>query len=304
MDSASQQGQVPLSNNGFPQVGAVGQPSQGVFYAFANNRSTDGLALRQPEPLSLPLGHQSNQSFQSYQYRVPLSIGDITNVELREQMIRTSNTATACQKELMIFNAAYRKRYMALCPRNNPGVFHNHGLAMARLFQWRDRYIGRHVQPPYSFPGPRLGMNETLAPPAKIPAFLVQGVVLDELAYRKFYTTICEMRDKYLAGPAAQWEAVKCDTEKLMLQTPLTDITRTRWLHEWLRWRDRATRWENAVEQLWIMTWEQISTEVQSLINVAAVDEREWEYTLKLSSVMEKGDPEYADLLEIPDWGR
>jgi hypothetical protein len=233
-----------------------------------------------------------------------LSIADITNDELREQMIRTNNTATACQKELMIFNAAYRKRYMALCPQDNPGVFHNHGLGMARLFQWRDKYIGRDVQPPYSFPEPSLGLDETLAPPAKVPGFVAQGVVLDELAYRKFYTTICEMREKYLAGPAAEWEAVKRDTEKLMLQTPLTDITRTRWLHEWLRWLHRARRWENAVEQLWITPWEQISTEVQNLLNVAADDEREWDYTLKLSPVMEKGDTEYADLLEISDWGR
>jgi hypothetical protein len=252
-------------------------------------------------PPSLPLQREQSQSFHPSQYRLPWTVGTITTPALREQMIAVSDAATSSQKALKMIWEVYRKRYNCLCPESNWTVYLAHCVAISRLLQWRDSYLGKHTQPPFNVPGTHHGIHQTLAPPPKLPPFLVKDIVLHEPTYRAFYNTVSTLKQQYLAGPNAQWTAAKRHTELLLIESPLSDAARRQWFNDWLSYRNTAKRWEFTVAELKIATWELISGEIKELIDIAV--EKDWYGDIQ-PPVSGTKETDYADLvpLQIPSW--
>ncbi|KAL1964951.1 hypothetical protein VTN77DRAFT_6151 [Rasamsonia byssochlamydoides] len=212
----------------------------------------------------------------------PFYVGAIIPPALARQLEHVRNAASAASHAIRVIERLYRKRYDSLCPTTDEEVYANHVRSMGLLLKWKDAFLGPNAAPPFPPPGWQDNpLDQTLAPAPKIPLFLI-SVAMSEHNYRAYLDDLTQLRNQYLQGAHVQWVAAKRRLEELLIDAPISEMDRRNWLRWWVSYLGGMKVWESRVQEMVPPTWEEISTEVNDLVELAVDVAGPWDRDLSL----------------------
>ncbi|KAL1988438.1 hypothetical protein VTN96DRAFT_9493 [Rasamsonia emersonii] len=220
----------------------------------------------QPLPMLYQQQRDPTQRFRSLPYiydwqqtPFPLYVGAVIPPAVARQLEHVRAAASAASSAIRTIDRLWRKRYHFLCPSTNAETHAAHVRAINLLVKWKEAFQG---------PGGR-GLHETLAPPPKIPAYLVSDVTIDEKTYHEFFVTLTHLREQYLQGAHMQWMAAKRNLEELLIDAPISEMDRHNWLRWWVSYLGKMKVWELRVQEMVPPSWDEICAEVSELVEMA-----------------------------------
>lgn len=195
----------------------------------------------------------------------PLYVGAVIPPAVARQLENVREAAIAAANAIRTIDRLWKKRYHFLCPTTNAETHAAHVRSITLLMRWKEAFLGH----PGGDGSSRGGLHETLAPPPKIPAYLVSDVTLDEKTYREFFVAMTRLREQYLQGAHMQWVAAKRSLEELLIDAPISEMDRHNWLRWWVSYLGKMKMWELRVQEMVPPTWEEICAEVDELVEMA-----------------------------------
>ncbi|WEW57849.1 hypothetical protein PRK78_003316 [Emydomyces testavorans] len=138
-----------------------------------------------------------------------------------------------------------------LCPVENISHFKEHCSAVDRLLSWADEHANI--------------LTNTLAPPAKIPSFVLKFHV-EERAYRDYEQRYRERRNAFYNGALRAWRQARSSCEEMLRGCEIAPMDRMMCWEWWGRFLAEVARWESKLDELVVPGWAWVVEELASLI--------------------------------------
>lgn len=197
---------------------------------------------------------------------LPPHLQPIIPKRVHDELRNVRETATLTFNYLKKLDRLYHQRFYYMCPRTDRAQLYLHCASIDRLLAWDEDHIPSYVKVAADARGTRV--LPTLAPSAKIPAFVLHFHVEEE-AYTRFEEEYNRLRMAYLRSPYMRWINAKAKMEKVLrgCEREMGDMN----YRAWRRWWDRIflremDKWEHRVQEIKIPMWTEIVPELYGLI--------------------------------------